>query len=137
MDDKKQWMVEDGEKRMQIFLNRINWKVSTEDIAKIHKIQVDTYLFSFKPPLEGECLAEFTQFMQKLNMKKLKSIMMIWVWLYQHNVTFKTKFRYNPNMPLRYNIKRFRDPGKLHKQFLSYGHDDIMACPLDKCLEGE
>lgn len=117
---------------VKILLNRLNWDVSSGKTSNILELQLDVYKFKFKKPLEGDNMKEFTEFLQELDMSKLRSIMMIWIWLYQHGVEFHVVFGYNPRLPLRYNLSHITSPKKITKQLMANGHDDLMSCPLDE-----
>lgn len=119
---------------VKMLLNRLNWDVVNGDTTNILEFQLDVYRFRFKKPLEGDTMKEFTEFVQELDMSKLRSIMMIWIWLYQHGAKFRIMFGYNPRLPIGYNLSHLTAPKKLGKQLMANGHDDIMACPLDELM---
>lgn len=119
----------------QTFLDRLNWKVNTGDMEDIIEFQVDVCRFVFNRPLVGEDLRGFTEFVQNLSMSQVRSMMMIWVWLYQHGADFKLKFGINPKLSLMYNIKHIFLPRSIEKELLACGHDDLMRCPVDELKE--
>ena len=114
-----------------MFLDRLNWKTNTGEITDIDEFQIDVYRFTFDLPLTKDCMKQFTEYIQTLSMTELRSVMMIFVWLYQHDVKFELKFGYNPRLPFKYNIKNIFEPRRIRKRLLSHGHEDLMSCPLD------
>lgn len=120
-----------------MFLDRLNWKTNSGEMTDINEFQVDVYRFTFNPPLTENCMKQFTEYMQSLCMTQVRSVMKMFVWLYQHNVKFKLKFGYNPRLPFKYNIKNIFEPRKISKLLLSHGHDDLMSCSLERIAERE
>lgn len=124
-------MLEKNNRHTQIFLDRLNWQTNTGEMVQIFRFKIDVYLFQFKTPLTGKCMTDFTGYIKQLSMTELKSVMKIWVWLYQHDVKFKLRFSYNTKLPFAYNIKHIGLPKKINKTLYAHGHDDIMSCQLD------
>lgn len=122
---------------IQTFLNQLNWKTTIGEITNISEFQVDVYHFIFKTPLTKDCMKQFTEYLQDLPMTETRSVMKIFVWLYQHEVSFKLKFSYNPRLPFKYNIKNIFEPGRVRRLLLSHGHDDLMSCSLELIAKKE
>lgn len=121
----------ENERKARIFLNRLDWKTHSGDINELTLFQVDIYCFKIRNGLKDETAGAFTEYIKRLPMTEMRSVMKIFVWLYQHGVDFKLVFRYNPRLPLKYNLERLSWPGKMRKLLLANGHDDLMSCPLD------
>lgn len=119
-----------NERHTQVFLNQLNWKTNTGELARIDQFQVDIYKFVFKTPLVYDVMTEFTEYIQGLSMARLAAVMKIWVWLYQHGVRFRLVFGYNRRLPFVYNAKNILGPWKVNRQLRNCGHDDLMSCPL-------
>lgn len=130
-------MAEKNDRSTQTFLDRLNWKTNTGEMPDISEFQVDVYRFKFRPPMTGECMTDFTEFLQGLSLRQIHSVIQIWVWLYQHNVKFRMVFGYNPRLSLRYNIRNILQPGKINKLLLSREHDDLMSCSLEPIAQNE
>lgn len=122
--------METNNHNIQIFLNRLKWKIHSGDLTQLDEFQIDVYLFRFKTPLIGNTLKEFVEFIQELPMKELRSVMIMFVWLYQHDVKFCMVFGYNFRLAFLYNIKNIFEPRRISKLLLSCGHDDLMSCPI-------
>ena len=118
-------------RRNQIFLDKLNWKTNSGEMQNITTFQIDVYKFIFKPPLVGSTMTDFTEYLQNLPMAETRSIMKIFIWLYQHEVKFKMKFSYSPRIPFKHNLENIGKPRKLRRLLLSYGHDELMSCPLE------
>lgn len=120
---------------IRTFLTRLNWKVQTGELVKLTEFQIDIYRFSLEEPLIGKNLTDFTGFLQKLDMTKLRSVMMLFVWFYQHEIKFRLRFGYNPRLSFRYNMKNLFEPERVRKKMLECGHEDLMSCPLDLLIQ--
>lgn len=120
---------------IRTFLTRLNWKVQTGELVKLTEFQIDVYRFSFKEPLKEKNFTEFTGFLQKLDMTKLRSVMILFVWFYQHEIRFQLRFGYNPRLPFRYNMKNLFEPKRVCGKMLKCGHEDLMSCPLDLLIQ--
>ncbi len=109
-----------------IFLNRINWKANMGKMAQMDTFRVDVYQFVFDPPLRDETLMSFTKFIRKLPMREVRSVIKIWVWLYQHKIKFRLRFSWNGNLPVIYNLKHCMDPGNIDRKIKECGHENLM-----------
>lgn len=116
---------------VDVFLNRLDWKINTGEMKNITVFQVDVFCFRFKDGLDDDVAKEFAVYLKRLNMEELRSTMKIFVWLYQHEVDFKLVFAWNPRLPARYNLKNLFTPKHVRDKLLAYGHDDLMACPIE------
>lgn len=112
---------------VQIFLNKLNWLANQGEMQNIDTFRIDIYQFRFKLPLNGELLTEFTKFIQNLPIAEIRSILKIWVWLYQHDVKFKLVFSWNMNLPIKHNLKNITRPGRFHRRMKTFTHDDLMS----------
>lgn len=115
----------------QMFLDRLNWRTNSGEIKEIDSFQIDVYQFCFRPSLAKEHMTDFTEYVQSLNMGELRSVMKIWIWLYQHDIKFKIRFGYNVSRSLKYNLKNLLWPARINWLLLQCEHDDLMSCPLD------
>lgn len=114
-------------KGYKVFLTKLNWQANSGELKGIIKFQVDVYEFVFEQALEGTTLSKFIEYARSLDMTELRSIMRMWIWLYQHEIKFKMHFAWNESLSVRYNLKNFHNPGKLNKRLLACGHDDLMS----------
>ena len=111
---------------VEIFLNRINWKVNMGEMKQMDTFRIDVYQFDFIHPLKNESLTSFTKFIRNLPMNEVRSILKIWIWLYQHKIKFRLRFSWNENLSIKHNLKNFTKPGKLNRKIKSCGHDNLM-----------
>lgn len=114
-------------RKAQIFLDRLNWKANCGGLNELCSFQVDVYQFRMADSLRDDVLREFTDFLRLLDMRQLRSVMIIFMWLYQRDIKFTLKFRYNQNLPFWYNLKNIRKPRVIRKKMLACGHDDLMS----------
>lgn len=120
-----------NERKVDIFLNRLDWKTNSGEIEGFSLFQIDVYCFRIKKGLDGEKAKAFSWYLKRLPMAELRSVMKIFVWLYQQEVDFRLVFRWNRRLPVEYNLKNLAAPRKMKKLLLANGHDDLMSCPLD------
>lgn len=113
------------------FVNRLNWKINYGEITKMSIFQIDVYKFTFNPYLEYELTKQFGQFLKTLHFTEIRSVALIWVWLYQHGVKFRLRFGYNPRLKFLYNIKNILMPGMINRMLKDCGHNDLMTAPTD------
>lgn len=118
-----------------VFFNRLQWKLQNNEMTEFTSFLIDVYCFKFDPPLPKEMSMAFTEFAGRLDMKQLRSVMILFVWLYQHGADFRLTFRWNRNASVRYNMKNLFWPRRVRKLLLKNGHDDIMSCPLDVVIK--
>lgn len=116
----------------QIFLNKLNWDANMGDIDQIDTFRIDVYQFVFKTPLEGKSLRAFTGFIKTLPMNHVRTVMKIWVWLYQQDIKFRLVFSWNENLSVLHNLKSLRGPGKVNRKLKSFTHEELMACKLER-----
>lgn len=121
-----------GRRGADIFLNRLNWKVDMGEITSFTVFQVDVFRFRFKSGMDGDTVKGFMHYVKRLRMEELRTVMKIFVWLYQHGVDFKLSFGWNPQLPAEYNIKNLFAPMRVRKKLLACGHDDLMSCPVEE-----
>lgn len=81
----------------------------------------------FAEPLEGKILTAFTAFLKSLPMTEIRSILKIWMWLYQHDISFQMKFTWNKNRSMLYNLRRIYEPRRINKRLNRFRHEDLMA----------
>lgn len=124
------------DRNAQILLDRLNFDANAKNIEQIREFQISIYQFKFDNPLEGELMTEFTGYIRTLEMTKLKAVMQIWVWLYQHEAQFQMRFGYDRNKSFIYNIMNLSKPRTIRKLLLSHGHDKLMNCQPDMVPEG-
>lgn len=124
----------DNEKKpaTERFLTKLDWKIHTGEMRDITMFQIDVYKFVFMTPLVGEILDDFVAYIKELDLSKVRSTMKIFVWLYQHGIYFRLKFGWNRNLPINYNLKNLFMPMKIRHTLFGYGHDELMACRLEK-----
>lgn len=120
-----------NERNVDVFLNRLNWKINSGEMKEITEFQVDVYCFRFKNGLDDDTAKEFTRYLKRLKMDEVRSVMKIFVWLYQHKVDFRLVFRWNPRLPVEYNLKSLFNPKQVREQLLANGHDDLMSYPVE------
>lgn len=113
------------------FLIKLDWKICTGEIEAVTVFRIDVYKFMFTSPLVGETLNDFVAYLKRLDVTKIKSIMRIFIWLYQREIHFRLKFKWNRRLPITYNLKSLFMPMKIRRALLSCGHDELMACPLE------
>lgn len=119
----------------QIFLDRLNWKANCGGLNELCSFQVDVYQFCMADSLKDDVLREFTNFLRLLDMRQLRSVMIIFLWLYQRNIKFTLKFRYNQDLPFWYNLKNMYKPREIRKTMRSCGHDDLMSEPVEHIVQ--
>lgn len=119
----------------QIFLDRLNWKANCGGLNELCSFQVDVYQFCMADSLKDDVLKAFTDFLRLLDMRQLRSVMIIFMWLYQRDIKFTLKFRYNQNLPFWYNLKNIRKPRVIRKKMLACGHDDLMSEPVEHLVQ--
>lgn len=112
-------------------LNRLNWDVNMGNMQAMSAFRIDVYKFQFEEQLEGDVLKDFTNLLRSLPMHELRSILKIWVWLYQHEIAFKLVFSWNFHLPVWHNIVNRMKPGKFHRKMKSFAHEDLMAYVID------
>lgn len=115
----------------QLVLNRINWKFHTGELTFMTQFQIDVYRFVMKEPMDRISAMEFLAFVRKLDARQQRSIMMMFVWFYQHGISFILTFGYNPKLPIWYNLKNIQKPGQVRRCLMVNGHEELMSCPLD------
>lgn len=111
----------------QNFLNRLHWDAVMNKDANIVRFVNDTYEFRFAEPLEGKILIAFTAFLKSLPMTEIRSILKIWMWLYQHDISFQMKFTWNKNRSMLYNLRRIYEPRRINKRLNRFRCEDLMA----------
>ena len=115
----------------QLVLNRINWKFHTGELTFMTQFQIDVYRFVMKEPIDRMQAMEFLTFVRKLDARQQRSIMLMFIWLYQHQIRFTLTFGYNLRLPIRYNLKNILKPGQIRRCLMANGHEELMSCPLD------
>ncbi len=128
-------VMENKERIAALFLNKLNWKTNSGDIREFTSFQVDIYKFVFKDGLAGKMLTDFTAYINRLNMVEIRSVLKIFVWLYQHNAKFKLKFGWNKRLPLQYNIRNLFEPRRIRRLLLDCDHEDLMSYQLEPVKE--
>lgn len=122
----------ENENRMvQTFLNKVNWKLNTGEIGGCSEFTVDVCRFIFTPSLSKDMSEEFIAYMKTLSMTELRSVMKIWIWLYQHGVKFKLRFSYRRELPFIYNMRHILRPEKIDVSLKVCTHEALMAYTLD------
>lgn len=116
----------------KIFLNKLNWDVNMGKLKQIDTFRVDVYQFIFEHPLKDELLRAFTGFIKTLPMREVRSVMKVWVWLYQQDIKFRLKYSWNENLPVLHNIKNLMEPGKVNQKLKSFSHEELMGCQLER-----
>ena len=125
----------DNEKEPAVerFLTKLNWKIHTGEMRDITMFQIDVYKFVFyDAACRGKSWTIFVAYIKGLDLSKVKSTMKIFVWLYQHGIYFRLKFGWNRNLPINYNLRNLFMPMKIRHTLFGYGHDELMACRLEK-----
>lgn len=114
-----------------LFFNKLKWKLQTGEMSGFSTFRVDVYEFRFCPVLSEEISQQFVEFAETLDMTQVRSVMILFVWLYQHRIKFRLVFCWNKELPAGYNLKNILMPRKVRKTLYKCGHDDLMACPLE------
>ena len=112
-------------------LNSLLWKVNLGQIEDYRYFQADVYRFTFPDGLGKDMTKQFTTYLQKLDMTELRSILKIYVWLYQHHVPFRLKFAWNWRCPFMHNLKSWFGSWQIVKLLRKCEHDKLMAYPLE------
>lgn len=121
-----------NERKVDIFLNRLDWRTNTGEITEFDMFQVDVFCFKIRRGLDGEKAKAFSGYLKTLPMAELRSTMKIFIWMYQQGVDFRLVFRWNPRLSVRYNLGHLFEPRRVRKTLLANGHDDLMSCPLEE-----
>lgn len=117
-------------RRVDMFLNKLLFKSSVEKIQFV-TFRIDCFLFDFRPKgLEPEIQDELFQYMKTLDLSKQQAIVKIYIWLRQHNVTFKFRYSWNWDLPLVYNIMQIRKPAFLRRRLGKVDQAELMAYDL-------
>lgn len=114
-----------------LFFNKLKWKLQTGEMTGFTVFTIDVYTFRFTPALSDNMSQKFVEFAETLDMVQVRSVMMLFVWLYQHDIKFRLVFHWNKELPPGYNLKNILMPRKVRKTLYKCGHDDLMACPLE------
>lgn len=115
-----------------IFLNQLNWDANMGKLNQIDTFRMDVYQFAFEEPLKGESLQDFTGYIRTLPMDKVRTVMKIWVWLYQKGIRFELKFSWNENLSIFHNLKSVFGPERVNHKLRSFSHEELMACKLER-----
>lgn len=118
-----------------MFFEKLKWKLANNEIRDFTRFCVDVYCFRFEEPLSQEMSTDFTGLAERLEMKEVRAVMILFVWLCQHDVKFSLVFRWNSSLPVWYNLRHMMEPHRVRKTLQACGHDDIMSCPLEILVE--
>lgn len=118
----------------QQFLNRLKWKTATNDFKEMTSFRIDCYLFAFERPLSKEEQYAFIEYAESLDLCQERSIIILYIWLYQKEIPFRLKFQWNENLPLLYNLKQVRKPG-WYQRNLSRLKEEVKVFDLEKYAE--
>lgn len=121
--------------RIMALLDRTDWKLSMGELEELNEFQIDVFRFRFKKPLKKDKAAEFIRFLKGLDLRDYRIISYAYIWLYQHGISFKLSFRYNPEFVFRYNRKSLMQPAKLRKVMQSATHEELMSCRIEDYVE--
>lgn len=118
-----------------VFFNKLKWRLQTGEMKGFSSFQIDVFCFVFEPELSEEMSMKFTEFADRLDVSQVRSVMMMFVWLYQHDVKFRLVFAWNEDLSIVYNIRHLFDPVRVRRLLYAGGHDDLMSCPLDDLIK--
>lgn len=118
-----------------MFFNKLKWRLQTGEMKGFSSFQIDVFCFVFEPELSEEMSMKFTEFADRLDVSQVRSVMMMFVWLYQHNIKFRLVFAWNEDLSALYNVIHLFDPMRVRRLLYAGGHDDLMSCPLDDLVK--
>lgn len=120
---------------VDMFLNKILFKGETENIRFV-SFCIDVFLFDFRPwypdGLDRKAQYAFFDYMRTLDLRDMRAVTKLYIWLIQHDVKTDLKFQWNRDLPVKYNLSRRKYPKKIRDNVDSYGRDAILAYDLSK-----
>lgn len=120
---------------VELLINRLKWKTSTDEFTDMNRLCVDCCQFNFKQPLTKEKQYKLLEFMETLDLNFVWSLALIGIWLYQNSVPFTMRFRYSRTRPLRYNLAYLFIPWQISRD-LKKCMDEVMVYDLDAAPRG-
>lgn len=121
--------------RITALLTRADWKLNTGELKELNEFQIDVFRFRFKKPLKKDVVQDFVQFLKGLDSRDYRIISYTYIWLYQHGISFRLSFRYNPELIPKYNVRSFRQPAKLRKVMESAAHEELTSCRIEDYVD--
>lgn len=101
--------------RLDVYFTKLKFKSAMKELKDLQTFVIDVYCFRFDPPLTDGMDYELYELCEQLDLTYVKSIAVVMLWLMQKKAKFTLTWKYNKELPFRYNMKNRKAPEKLMK----------------------